>query len=561
MKLPSSEPDLLDFAQEIAAQCLASQPQRINQYALWRSYLFAGTEDPGRPSIYNCCGPHVDRLSSFLFSPSDVRLAVEFSRKVEETWKNRAVYISDLLTEEFHGTGADLTFSEGVPWALTYGASFIKLLWNEQKGIDTFLVQPSQMGVWEENMNGLDRQEAICHVSYISRKALARRVANHPRKTEIMEAAHREVLERTADDVDTMMHQVVIGGTYPIGEGTATGSVGTVDVFNVAPSAQLPPEVIAELVRFTELWVLDDERRDWTTLQYIDPGVLIEPCGQKRNLFIPERHPFQMIQPNPLHGYFWGRSELSDLWRLQDVITQRLDDITHITRLRAHPPRALIGFSGISDESKTAMGTLDGLLIETSPNAKIENLAPEMPKDAYEQLAESKKMFDDVAGFSPMMQGQGEPGVRAGMHAATLQRSASARMRDKALLLERQLGDFGDVFLEVLAAKDDGATVHEEAPTKPDEKPGQWMISQMPDDRRVIVDSHSSSPAFAADSTQLAFGLAKAGAVDAEGLLYLTRPPQFDMLLKNLKKKQAAEAKFAQEHPDIVAKQAGKKKH
>lgn len=558
MKLPSSEPDLLEFAQEIAGQCLASQPQRINQYALWRSYLFAGTEDPGRPSIYNRCGPHIDRLSSFLYSPSDVRLAVEFSRKAEQTWKDRETYISDILTEEFHGTGADLTFSEGVPWALTCGASFIKLLWNEQKGIDTFLVQPSQMGVWEENMNGLDRQEAICHVSYISRKALARRVANHPRRKEIMEAAHREVLERTADDVDTMMHQVVIGGTYPIGEGTATGSVGTVDVFNVAPSAQLPPEVIAELVKFTELWVLDDDRRDWTTLQYIDPGVLIEPCGQKRNLFIPERHPFQMIQPNPLHGYFWGRSELSDLWRLQDVITQRLDDITHITRLRAHPPRALIGFSGISDESKTAMGALDGLLIETSPNAKIENLAPEMPQDAYEQLQKTVEFFDDVAGFSALMQGQGEPGVRAGMHAQSLQRSASARMRDKALLLERQQGDFGDVFLEVLAAKDEGAIVHTEE--APEGKPKvQWMLSQMPDDRRVIVDSHSSSPAFAADSTQLAFGLAKAGAVDPEGLLYLTRPPQMDMLLKNLKKRQAAEAKFLEEHPEIAAKKG--KKH
>ena len=98
------------------------------------------------------------------------------------------------------------------------------------------------------------------------------------------------------------------------------------------------------------------------------------------------------------------------------------------------------------------------------------------------------------------------------------------------------------MFLEVLAAKDEGALVHQDPPAKPGEPPGEFMLSQMPDDRRVIVDSHSSSPAFAADSTQLAFGLAKAGAVDPEGLLYLTRPPQMDMLLKNLKKRQAAEA-------------------
>ncbi len=514
--------------------------------------MFAGTEDPSRPSIYNRCGPHIDRLASFLFSPSDVRLLVEFGRRVEQAWKDRANYISEVLTEEFHGTGADLVFAEGVPWSLCYGSAFAKLLWHDKKGVDTHLVMPSQMGVWEENILGLDRQEAITHVSYISRKALARRVKGHTKERLIMEMAHQSAATRTDDEVESMMHQVIIGGTQPIGQGTATGQ-GVVDIFNVAPTAQLPPEVVAELVKFTEVWVLDDDREDWTTLQFVEPGILIEPSGQKRNLFLPQRQPFQLIQPNPQHGYFWGRSELSDLWRLQDVITQRLDDITHITRLRAHPPRALIGFSGISDESKTAMGALDGLLIETSPNAKIENLAPEMPQDAYEQLQKTVEFFDDVAGFSALMQGQGEPGVRAGMHAQTLQRSASARMRDKALLLERQAGDFGDVFLELLAAKDEGAIAQ-------GEEGKEWMISQMPDERRVTIDSHSASPAFASDSTQLAFGLAKAGAVTPEGLLLLTHPPQMQTLMKMLKDKEIAQQKLMQEHPELLAKAVGGKK-
>lgn len=553
MKLPSAEKELLSFAQDTAKQCLGSQVERVNQYATWRSYMFAGTEDPSRPSIYNRCGPHIDRLASFLFSPSDVRMLVEFGRRVEQAWKDRANYISEVLTEEFHGTGSDLVFGEGVPWALAYGSAFVKLLWNTEKGIDTHLVMPSQMGVWEENILGLDRQEAITHVSYISRKALARRVRGHKNEQTIMDMAHQSVKDRTDDDVDSMLHQVVIGGTQPITQGGVTNTVGVVDVFNVAPAPYLPPEVVSELVKFTEVWVLDDDRQDWTTLQFVEPGILIEPSGQKRNLFLPQRQPFQMIQPNPQHGYFWGRSELSDLWRLQDVITQRLDDITHITRLRAHPPRALIGFQGISDESKTAMGALDGLLIESSPNAKIENLAPEMPQDAYEQLQKTVEFFDDVAGFSALMQGQGEPGVRAGMHAQTLQRSASARMRDKALLLERQAGDFGDAFLELLMAKEEGAIAQ-------GEEGKEWMLSQMPAERRVTIDSHSASPAFASDSTQLAFGLAKAGALTPEGLLLLTHPPQMQTLLKMLKDKEAAQQKLFQEHPELLQKAMGKKR-
>ena len=72
----------------------------------------------------------------------------------------------------------------------------------------------------------------------------------------------------------------------------------------------------------------------------VDIG-LIEGGLQKRNLFLPQRQPFQIIQPNPQFGYFWGRSELADLWRLQDQIAQRMDDIAHITRLQAHPPRSI----------------------------------------------------------------------------------------------------------------------------------------------------------------------------------------------------------------------------
>lgn len=556
MQLPSSERDILAFGQQTAKQCLASQMQRIGQYSLWRNYLFAGTEDASRPSIYNRCGPHIDRLASFLYSPVDARLLVDFSRRVDEIWKGRAEYISDLLSEEFHGTGCDLIFGEGVPWALTYGSAFVKLFWHPKKGVDPFLILPANLGVWREDINGLDRQEAIAHVSYISRKDLARRVKNHPNRRAIMAAAHRQISDRSEEESDSMLHQIIIGGTYPVQQGTPTGTKGQVDVFNIAPSAQLPAEVVEDIIKFYELWVLDDDRDDWTTIQFIDPDVLIEPIGQKRNLFLPGRQPFQLIQPNVLHGYFWGRSELSDLWRLQDVITQSLDDIHHITRLRAHPPRAMIGFQGISDESKTAIGSLDGLLIESSPNAKIENLAPEMPQDAYKQLHENIGFFDDVAGFSPLMQGQGEPGVRAGMHAQTLQRSASARMRDRALVVERQIGDFGDVLLELLMAKDEGAIVQgDQVEGQPQE---QWMLSQIPEARRVVVDSHSSSPAFASDSTQLAFGLTKFGAVTPEGLLLLTHPPQMDTLRKQLRQKQKAEQQMIAEHPELLTK--GKKK-
>jgi hypothetical protein len=86
------------------------------------------------------------------------------------------------------------------------------------------------------------------------------------------------------------------------------------------------------------------------------------------------------------------------------------------------------------------------------------------------------------------------------------------------------------------------------------------MLSQMPAERRVTIDSHSASPAFASDSTQLAFGLAMAGALTPEGLLLLTHPPQMQTLLKMLKDKEAAQQKLFQEHPELLQKAMGKKR-
>lgn len=551
MKLPNALPAILDEAQEIAEQCLVSLSSRVDQYATWKSYMMAGTEDATRPSMYNKCGPHADRLASYLYSPTDVRFLVEFGRGEEADWKARASFISELLSEEYHGVGADLVFGDAVPWALSYGMAAVKTLWTKEKGLDPWLVMPSHLGVWREDVNGFDRQQAICHVSYVTKADLWQKLEGNPKRDEILEKAGQQATQRTDEEQQTMMHQIIIGGSAAV-TGTVAGSRGQVDVFNVAPQAQLSPEVMQGIIKFYELWVVDDDLHDWTTIQFVEPGILVEPTVQKRNLLIPGRQPFQMVQPNPLNGYFWGRSEFSDLWRLQDAITQRIDDIEHITRLRAHPPRAYIGFSGISDETKTVVGSLDGMLVESSPNAKIENLAPEMPSDAYANLDKMTGYFDDIAGFTPLNQGVGDAGVRSGAQTQSLQRAGSARMRDRALLLERQTSDHGDLCLELMARKEDGAIQY-----KDESGDKSWMLSQMPDNRRITVDSHSSSPAFAMDSTSLAFGLAKAGAVTPDGLLLLTHPPQMATLRKQLKDKQAAEAKLVQEHPELLTK--GKK--
>ena len=40
------------------------------------------------------------------------------------------------------------------------------------------------------------------------------------------------------------------------------------------PVPVISPDVKQNLVILNELWVFDDEREDWTTIQYIDPGLV-----------------------------------------------------------------------------------------------------------------------------------------------------------------------------------------------------------------------------------------------------------------------------------------------
>ena len=585
MLLPSTSKELLDKAVELKKQCFASHQSRTNSYSLWRSYLWTGSQDPSTPALLNKCGPHADRLHSYLYSPAEARFMMEFGQRADKAWHKRELEISRHLTKEFHASAVDMAFGDAVYWSLPYGACFVKLgikttleetpeadtswvrsLWRKNKrrpvnsrglvsderrqvfdSFDPYVVMPGSIGVFNETVNGLDRQEVICQQTPITRFELARRLRYHPNGLEIMRRVNTTVVERTDDENKEFIHQVIISGQNPLSS-TGAGQ-NQVDIFLTSPSPQLAPEVAANMVWLNELWIIDDERGDYTTIQYVEPDILIEGGDIRRNLFVPGHHPYTLVQPNEVQGNFWGRSEFSDLWRLQDAITERLVDIQRIQSLEGNAPHAMMGFTGNVEDMKRSFRSKNGLMVTDMPNGKIENLAPKLPETAYQNLDTLIRYFDEIAGFQPALMGQGEQGVRAGVHAASLQRAAGARIRDRALIIERQCAELGSLCFDVMAAKD---------PTEYDPEQGGYILADVPDDRGVTVDAHTSSPAFTEDAKQLAFALAKAGAITPEGLLLLTQPPMIDQLMMMLREKQQAEAKMLQEHPELLAK--GKKK-
>lgn len=549
MRLPSKK--IGPWAMEIIDECTVSRADRINAGSYWSSYYYSGTNDSSA-ALYNKCYPHVDRLASYLFSPPDVRFAIEFDSTAMPEHLLRAQTASSFLDRRFHNQGVDLVFGQGVDWALIKGSSFLKINWGH-RGFEPWLVQMEMMGVLREDIDGpdgLDRQEAFVHTQYLTPGQMRRRLGDRPDADDLMKAIMASVsVDLDAPREDSYLHQIVLGGTQPVGtQPPGAPQNGMVSVVG-GPVPQLAASVAVELIRLDELWVQDTKRQDWTTIQIANTTVVIEGELKRQNLFIKGQQPFTQICCNPTKGYFWGRSELANVTLLQNTLNQRTNDINRLLQLRVDQPMAFIGFEGMTKERLRALKARGGYIAESNPNAKIERLAPELPPDALEQVNAVVSWFDDVAGFTPIMTGAGDPGVRAGIHADTLVRTSTPRLRDRALLIERQCAKVGELCLRLEQVKnprifktDDGQ---------------EFLLSQLPDDYRVTVDSHSASPAFSEDEKELAFALHRAGAIDNESLIVLTHPPRQDMLLAAARRRAEQEAQMIKDNPELLT---GKKK-
>jgi hypothetical protein len=404
-------------------------------------------------------------------------------------------------------------------------------------------IHPQNFGVLSETTLSLDEQEAMVHVSFPTMSKLRSMLIDHPRYEEIMARIEEEAKKDRSDEEPTYFHQMVVGGLQPLGDvgDSPSSAAGIVNVFPV-PTPWRPNRRFAPTVKHCEVWIKDRDRDDdWTTIQVIYPDIIIEGDTTRRNLSrVPGKTPFVKIQAQATPGYFWGRTIIADVQMLQDMLNKRLRDIKIMWDRNVNAPQVFSGFTSITEEQYYKIINEGGFLNDPNPNAKAQKLLDPPPENYLEELEFIFKLFDEASGFSPVMSGQGEPGVRAGIHAQTLVRTSSPRLIDQASRIERQLADCGWLALRIMQAMD--ALIYTTADTKT-----EFLLSQLPGNFQVQVDSHSASPAFAEDNRQLAIALARAGAVDAEDLIHMLHPPGAELLLARLKQRQKAQAAQAQE--------------
>lgn len=552
MKIPR-DAKLQGWAKEIADECQVSMARRREQARMWRQLFFTGTTT-AKPSKHNKCFSTVDKLASFLFSPAEVRFSIDMEADQQPEFGDCADAAARHLNQEFARGNCGLSMGAAVELALIDGSSFVKPAWkwlNRQKGIGRVVphvIRQGFMGVLREDQSDFSEQEAFTHSQYLTPSAFNRLIRGHPDEAELKKRAQASV-QPPSDDMmqDSYLREIVSGGLQPISiTGTPTGAYGNVQVFASAPSPLLASEVASELIRIDDLWVWDDDMSDWVTIRMCEPGIIIEGKTRLQNLGdVPGQHPFVKVCPNEINGYFWGRSELANVAALQEILNGRINDIDDIFRLNAKPPRSFSGFGAITSEKALALLAAGGTLTEEAPlGAKVENLAPPMPPMALDYIVMLERFFDEAAGFSAILSGEGEAGVRAGAQAQTLIRTASPRMRDRSLIVEAQCAEFGQKCLNMIQAKN--------ARVFKTEKKRDFTLAQLPTEARVVVDSHTSSPAFQGDYLNLAFALAKAGAVDTPDLIAMTHPPFEDRLIDKAKTREAAQAELMKANPELA---------
>ena len=528
MRIPTGE-DREDFYLDIIQKCMVSREERRGDYTTLRSFYLFGNDPESPPAYFNKIHPHLDQLTSFLYSAETTRFSIALGASVNSAEQRKSPALTQALNDEWLNSNADQVFSTALTWSLVYNTTFIKLVY--KNGIHPYMIEPSAIGVLREDTPYTDRQEAIVQTYYITKSELYARLYSHPKRDSIVSRVTTGT-KVSESDIPDAVNRIVMSQTNP----TIYGNVN-MDLYGMN---RYKSKVAEDTVEMTELWVWNDDTEDYQVVTMAAPDVIIYD-RPGASVFLKGECPFIQICPNPLYDYYWGASECQQLILLQQLRNTRMTEVLDLLSKQVSPPTAFSGFSGITDEKYFAMQRAGSMIATDMPGAKVDRLAPEMPPDLFEVIHEIDAMFSEVSGISNVLSGKGEAGVRSTGHASQLARLGSSRAKKRALIVEDSLEKVATLYLKLMQSYDD--THFRDTDDVP------FIAEQFSKDYVVKVDAHSNSPIFTEDLKQLAFNLFKAQAIDKETLIDLVEPPMKQLIKDKLKKREKEQAANPQPAP------------
>ena len=526
------------FYKEIIDKCTETCDEREREYGVLRNFYMFGCGPDEDESPFNKIYPSIDLLVSFLFAAETTRFSTHLPADEAEHEYSKLPVWDRAINDEWLNSNADMVFSMALTWSLVHNSSFIKLVARGQQ-LSPFVVDASSMGVLREDVAFLDRQEALVHTFYTTKSQLERDLHAHPQKAQILARIQAEQVQ--PQQSPTGLDRVITSAVSPNMVGNA--------VTPLMPRNQYIPVVGVDLVKMQELWIWDDQGKDYRVVTRSENDVTVY---DRPNFWLPGEHPFIQVCPAPLPGYVWGRSEVAGLVSLQRMRNHRMNQIIELLDKQAKPPKAAIGMGGLLEEKLYALNMAGGIATSTEPMGKIEDFSPKLPEDLFREVHEIDGMFAEATGLQNILQGKGESGVRSGRQTSELARLSSARIRKRALIVEDSLermatlyGKFLRQFRKVDFVDTNGIP---------------FLSNQFPEEFVVKVDAHSNSPIFVEDQKALADQLLEAHAIDRESYLDMVDPPSKELLKRKLKVLEQQEKQQAQQQQQAeAAKHAPKK--
>lgn len=530
MRIPTKDLEREFFYRDLIEKCMVSLIERKGDYASLRAWFLFGAGPDENPALFNKIYPHIDQLTSFLYSAETTRFSINVGASVAGQEHTKIPRLTAALNDEWLNSNCDQVFSSALTWALVFNSTFIKLVVNN--GIHPYMVEPSSIGVLREDVTYTDRQEAIVQTYYITKSDLYNRLYSHPKREEIVKKIQVAMHTKT-EDMPEGLDRLIISQSNP----TIFGNVN-LDLYG---TNRYKARVAEDTVKMYELWVWNDETQDYQVVTMADPDIFIYD-RPGASVFLKGELPFIQICPNPQFDYYWGQSEVARLNLLQAVRNNRMSEILDLLSKQVSPPKVFSGFMGITDEKAFAFNRPGSFVSSDMPNAKVDSIAPEMPASLFEVIHEIDAMFAEASGISSVLSGRGEQGVRSAGHASQLARLGSSRAKKRALIVEDSLEKVATLYLKLMQAYDNTHFTDEEG--------NKFIAEQFTKDFVVKVDAHSNSPIFTEDMRQLAFNLFKAQAIDKESLLDLLEPPMKQLLIDKLKKREKNQAQQPQSKPE-----------
>lgn len=568
MIIPKDKAQRDPFVRNIIDICMQSRTSRLQMYAKRRDYMLFGSTGGG--SLYNRLGAHIDLVSSFLYSADHAKFSLNAPLNAPDNEIVKITAAQEHWNDDFRDCDLAYQYGEAVLWSLVYDNMFIKCGWNDAR--DTLfgkLVDPSAIGVYNEAEPDLDSQPAFVHRYILDHDNAIQRMVRAGLKAEIPKISFYE--GHPADDMPWIAKNLLVTGPLVTSlDANLSGQVTTSD----EPSPTYRPQNAVPVAEFYEAWVWDDNTQDYTTFTCAAPDLVLSDSREtislmtpmekvkklrkapalklasESNIFLPQEHPFIQVQPYPLADYFWGESHAERLIPLQNWSDRRLREIQEILARQADPAKVMSGFSGLTDEKAGALGGPGTWVTDQLPGATVKELSPNMPPDLFAEFESISKIFLEASGLTQTTAGQGEKGVGSAAHARHLTITGSGRIRKVATGLERSLAKLGEIGIKLKMRNSDQMI------TADDQQ--HFYLSQLGDEWKLRVAAHSHSSLFRDDNKEQAQMLLKAQAIDQEAFIRMIDPPNAPALISALRKRKAAQAKMAAEHPEL-AQGKGKK--